>query len=257
VSHRKHAIDIRRHRAVLLAALVGYAAGTILGTVVGIAATRTWRSRQLVAALAAAATWRTDALHDPLTGLPNRRAAVAEVHHRLDEPQADTRPFLLALLDLDDFKTVNDTHGHPAGDELLTVVAARLNVAVPPGGFVARLGGDEFLVLLPDHGGDPADTIIPVLAQLTQPVRVEAATLRPHACVGVTTTTGGAIGWHQLIARADRALYRAKTNDDAVAVYDPHLDTPTTDHASPQPHHRRHDRHPPRPAGAPTADPDA
>ncbi|MEV4199374.1 GGDEF domain-containing protein [Micromonospora globbae] len=255
--HRKPIIDIRRHRSALLAALVGHAAATILGAVLGAAAgvavTRSWRSRQLAAALADAATWRTEALHDPLTGLPNRRAAVAEVHRRL----ADHRAFLLALLDLDDFKTVNDTHGHPTGDDLLTVVAACLTVAVSPGGFVARLGGDEFLVLLPDHGGDPAGALTPVLALLAQPVRIGAATLRPHASAGVAATADGAIGWHQLTARADRALYRAKTTEAAVAVYDPRLDTPTTDDGPRRPRIRRRDRHPHRPAGAPTAEPDA
>lgn len=258
--HPRYTIDIRRHRAALLAALVGYAAGTLLGAIVGavagIAVTRQWRDRQLAAALADAATWRTDALHDPLTRLPNRRAAVAEVHRRLADPRAGTHPFLLGLLDLDDFKTVNDSYGHPAGDDLLTVVAARLHAAVPPDGFVARLGGDEFLVLLPDHGGDPADTLTPVLALLAQPVRIGAATLRPHATVGVATTTGGGSGWHQLMAHADLALYRAKSNDDAIAVYHPHLDTPTTDDGSRRPRIRRRDRHPPRPAGAPTAEPD-
>jgi diguanylate cyclase (GGDEF)-like protein len=257
VLHRKYTIGIRRHRAALLAALAGYATAAAVGTVVGAAVTHAWRSRQLAAALAEAATWRTDALHDPLTGLPNRRAAVAEVNSRLADPDADTSAFLLALLDLDDFKTVNDTHGHPTGDDLLTVVSARLRVAVAPGGLVARLGGDEFLMLAPDHGGDPADTFTPVLAQLAQPVRIGATTLRPHACVGVATATGDAIGWHQLIARADQALYRAKTNDDAVAVYDPHVDTPTTDDGSRRPRIRRRDRHPHRPAGAPAAEPDA
>jgi diguanylate cyclase (GGDEF)-like protein len=258
VFHRKPIIDIRRHRAALLAALVGHAAATILGAVLGAAAgvavTRAWRSRQLAAALADAATWRTEALHDPLTGLPNRRAAVAEVHRRL----ADHRAFLFALLDLDNFKTVNDTHGHPVGDQLLTVIAARLTVAAQPGGFVARLGGDEFLVLLADAGGDPAGTLTPVLALLAQPVRIGAATLRPHASAGVATTAGGdAIGWHPLTARADRALYRAKTTEAAVAVYDPRLDTPTTDNGPRRPRIRRRDRHPHRPAGAPTAEPDA
>jgi diguanylate cyclase len=172
----------------------GYATGAAVGTVVGVAVTHAWSSQQLAAALSDAADCQARALHDPLTGLPNRRAAIAEVNSRLADPDADTRGFLLALLDLDDFKTVNDTHGHPTGDDLLTVVSARLRVAVAPGGFVARLGGDEFVVLVPDHGGDPADTFTPVLAQLAQPVRIGAATLRPHACAGVATATGDAIG---------------------------------------------------------------
>lgn len=243
MSHRKPPTDIRRHRTALLAALAGCA----LGAIAGVAATRHWRSRELAAAMA-------DALHDPLTGLPNRRAAINEVNRRL----AATGAFLLALLDLDDFKTVNDTHGHPAGDCLLTVVAARLHTATPPGGFVARLGGDEFLLLLPDHRTNPTAAIMPVLALLTAPVRMGAATLRPHASVGVATTTGaGVTGWRSLIARADRALYRAKTIQGGVAVYDPAIDGPTTHDGTPRPRIRRRDRRPHRPALDPQAQPDA
>jgi GGDEF domain-containing protein len=73
----------------------------------------------------------------------------------------------------------------------------------------------------------------------------------------VATPADGANSWRHLIARADQALYRAKTNKDDVAAYDPHLDTPTTDDGSQRPRTRRRDRHPHRPAGAPTAEPDA
>ena len=125
--------------ALLVAALLGYAVRAAV-------------ERSLVRQLAAA---RAEAAHDPLTGLSNRRAAVSEVNTR--SPQARS----CSLCDLDDFKSVNDTFGHPTGDDLLAVVAARLYIAVPPDGFVARLAGDEFLILLPDHGGDPADAISP------------------------------------------------------------------------------------------------
>jgi GGDEF domain-containing protein len=100
--------------ALLAAALLSYA--------IGIITTRRWYRPRLAAAHA-------EANHDPLTGLPNRRAAVTEVHALLA-----SGPFVLALLDLDDFKHVNDTHGHSAGDDLLRVVAARLWVAIPARG---------------------------------------------------------------------------------------------------------------------------
>ena len=228
--HDRPAPDHPRWPVLLSAALLGYAAGVIT--------TRRRDRRQL-------ATARAEALHDPLTGLPNRRAALAEVHTRLTGG-----PFLLALLDLDDFKQVNDTHGHLIGDDLLRIIAARLYLATPPDGFAARLAGDEFLLLLPDHGANPTDTISAVLALLAQPVTIGAATLRPHASAGVATTTGGATSWRHLLARADHALYRAKVGGHAVAVHDPQRDPPTTPDG-PRPRARRRD-HPPRtPAARP------
>ncbi|MBN1171087.1 MAG: GGDEF domain-containing protein [Micromonosporaceae bacterium] len=247
--HHAHPIDRQRLPAVPAALVIGYAAGTLTG----IAVTRRWHSRHLASAMAEAAAWRSDAFRDPLTGLPNRRAALAEVTRRLD----GGRPFLLALLDLDQFKSVNDIYGHPTGDDLLTIVAARLSVATAPEGFAARLGGDEFLLLLPDLGGDPASVTAPVLTTLAHPVRIGAATLRPRACIGVTTTAGGAPGWRHLLSRADRALYRAKASGDGVAVYDARLDAPTVDDDSRRPRVRRRDHHQRRPASGCAAEPGA
>jgi diguanylate cyclase (GGDEF)-like protein len=210
-----------------------------LGFTFGVITTRRRSRRQLAAA-------RAQALHDPLTGLPNRRAALAEVHTRLAGG-----PFLLALLDLDDFKQVNDSHGHLVGDDLLRIVAARLYLAIPPDGFAARLAGDEFLILLPDHDGDPADMITAVLTLLAQPVTIAAATLRPHASAGVATTAGGAASWRQLLARADHALYRAKATGHTVAVHDLQLDPPTTPDG-PRPHTRRRDHRPGNPTAGPS-----
>jgi diguanylate cyclase (GGDEF)-like protein len=228
VSHHDHTGGRQRRRTALLAA-------ALIGAIAGYVIARN-RYRIRLAAVTAQAN------HDPLTGLPNRRRAVAEVHARLA-----TGPFLLALLDLNDFKTVNDTYGHLAGDDLLSVVAARLYVAVAPDGFVARLAGDEFLVLLPDHGGDPAAAVVPVLTVLAEPLRLATATLRPSACAGVATTASGAASWRQLIAHADQALYRAKHAGAGVAVYDPRHDTattntPTISPAMHRPHTRHHDR---------------
>jgi diguanylate cyclase (GGDEF)-like protein len=188
---------------------------------------------------------QAEAMHDPLTGLPNRRAAVAEFHARLAGG-----PFVLALIDLDGFKHVNDTYGHPAGDDLLCIVAARLHRAIPPDAFAARLGGDEFLILLRDTGGDPTTAITVILTLLAEPVRIAAATLRPHASAGVATSHGGAASFRQLIKRADQALYRAKTSGHTVAVHDPHLDPPATPD-TPRPRTRRRDHRPRNPTAGP------
>jgi len=205
--------------ALLAAAVAGYTIGAV---------TTRARYRPRLAAAHAQAT------HDPLTGLPNRRAAVAAVHTR-----QGSGPFLLALLDLDNFKQVNDTHGHLTGDDLLRVVATRLRTATAPDGFVARLGGDEFLILLPDLGGDPTDAITAVLVLLAEPVTLGTATLQPRASAGVATTRG-ATSWRHLLARADHALYRAKAHGHTAVTYTPHLDTPSTQD-SPRPHPRRRD----------------
>ena len=230
-------------------AMLGYPARTVIAalaaaTVTAIAA-RCWRRRELDAARSAAVAWRSDALHDPLTRLPNRRAALAEVDARLTTGSR----FLFVLIDLDDFKTTNDTYGHPIGDDLLTVIAARLRAAVPSDGFAARLGGDEFLVLLTDDGSDPDAAIAPVLSLLTEPVQIEAVALHPRASAGVAKPPTDANGsWRSMIVRADLALYRAKTTSAGVAVYDPRLDTVTASGAA-RPHHRRRN-HPRKPAAA-------
>jgi diguanylate cyclase (GGDEF)-like protein len=212
----------RRWPAILTAAAIGYTTGTVL--------TRHALIRQLTAARAIAEL-------DPLTGLPNRRALITEVHARL----AAGTPTVLALLDLDDFKTVNDTYGHPVGDDLLTVVATRLRTAAAPDGYAARLAGDEFVVLFTGHGTDPAGTVTGLLSMLAEPVHLPAATLRPHASAGVATTGHTCSSWRDLITRADRALYRAKASGKHVAVYD-HIDTADPDETPARPYQRRRSR---------------
>jgi diguanylate cyclase (GGDEF)-like protein len=208
--HPHHPRGIHSHRAALLAAgLSGAAAGYLAGTA---------HIRRLRRQLAAA---HHDALHDPLTGLPNRRAAVSVLQQRLRAG----RPTLVAIIDLDGFKAVNDTYGHTTGDDLLTVVAARLRQATAPSAFAARLAGDEFLILLPDEGSYPVERLRHLAQRLAAPVRLPAVRLRPRASIGVATTrTDTATSWRRLLNHADRALYRAKRTGAGVAVYDPASD---------------------------------
>lgn len=143
---------------------------------------------------------------DSLTGLPNRRA----LEERLDVERTTTRrrqePLTLAMIDLDDFKAYNDTHGHPAGDDLLQRFAEALRGSVRSTDFVARYGGEEFCVLLPNTSASGAAALIDQLRHL---LRSGALPARPAFSAGIATWGEGDTS-HELLKRADRALYAAK-----------------------------------------------
>ncbi|GAA2350585.1 diguanylate cyclase domain-containing protein [Dactylosporangium salmoneum] len=149
------------------------------------------------------------AYHDALTGLPNR----AMLWQHLSAAAAEPSPYAVLLIDLNDFKTVNDTHGHQAGDDLLTGVAHRLRdagLALDRRALAARLGGDEFAVLLPGAGTQPAERLAAALrACFLQPFPTSAGRLTAHGSVGVAVA---APGQHpdEVLADADAAMYRAK-----------------------------------------------
>ena len=149
------------------------------------------------------------ALHDHLTGLANRALFRDRLQHATTRRGAADVTVL--FIDLDDFKTVNDTMGHDAGDRLLVLLAERLRACVRGGDTVARLGGDEFAVLLddgdPDEGQDMGDR---VLAALEVPFTVAGRELRVRASVGVVSATAGAVSAEQLLQDADLAMYAAK-----------------------------------------------
>lgn len=173
--------------------------------------------------------------HDALTGLPNRRAAVRELHRRL---ATGAPPLLATLIDLNDFKMVNDTYGHLVGDALLCTIAARLRQQAARDGFAARLGGDEFLLLLPDDGTQV--DLNDIRYALSRPAHLGAVTLTPRAGLGAALIEAP-LSWHEVISRCDAALYRSKT-DGGVAYYEPSIDTGA---ARTPPQRRRHrDQHP-------------
>jgi diguanylate cyclase len=141
---------------------------------------------------------------DDLTGLANRRGLLAHLSKAL----GSGRPFVLALADLDGFKTVNDTYGHHTGDQVLRQVADRLTARVGRDGLVARLGGDEFAVLaLGNDGGRWAGQ---VRAALTDPVTAGPHQIQVTAATGTTTREPGDLTPTDLLTRADAAMYRAK-----------------------------------------------
>ena len=150
------------------------------------------------------------ALYDGLTELPNRAMFVAQTEEALDTRAPDRlRDELVAVLvvDLDDFRFVNDTAGHAAGDALLVEIAARLCACVRPPETVARLGGDEFAVVLPSTTTSEAIALADrILAAIAVPVLIDARMLHPKASIGIVTNNGQWTSADELIRDADLAM---------------------------------------------------
>jgi diguanylate cyclase (GGDEF)-like protein len=159
---------------------------------------------------------RHAALHDSLTGLANRSLIVD--HLQLALARADRRSVLVAVLfvDLDDFKQINDTLGHVAGDELLMRVAERLRPAVRPTDTLGRWGGDEFVVVCEDleRASDGPVIVGRVAAAFEAPFAVAGTTLRVGASIGVAVSAG-ADQPATLIHAADSAMYETKRGHPA------------------------------------------
>ena len=152
---------------------------------------------------------RERALHDTLTGLPNRALFLERAQHALD--RRDPRPLVACFLDLDDFKAVNDSLGHGAGDELLRKVGERLTRCLRPGDTVARFGGDEFAVLLEDTDLATAVQIVErILESTSAPVRLGGTEVVIHTSIGLAPSDGQRATPDQLLAEADAAMYAAK-----------------------------------------------
>ena len=163
-----------------------------------------------------------DAVHDNLTGLPNRRLLADRVHAALRLLERTGEPFALVVLDLDRFKEVNDTLGHQAGDDLLREVAQRLRATVREGDVPARLGGDEFAVLLGDCGRDEAEALArSLLSTLTAPVGLARIEMDVRASVGIAVAPEHGTTVEDHVQRADAAMYAAKRARTRVAVYEP------------------------------------
>ncbi|THA24351.1 bifunctional diguanylate cyclase/phosphodiesterase [Streptomyces sp. RKND-216] len=170
-------------------------------------------------------------LRDPLTGLPNRQWLMQRARSALGEAgRAESRTALL-LIDLDRFRSVNDTLGHPAGDRLLLQIADRLRAVLPRGAEAARLGGDEFAVLLPrvDSTTSAQRVARHVVGALGSPLDLDGLTLVLEASAGVAVFPEHAQEAEGLLRRADVAMYEAKRDRSGVEVYEATRDGNTPD----------------------------
>ncbi|GIE49001.1 hypothetical protein Ani05nite_25350 [Amorphoplanes nipponensis] len=165
-----------------------------------------------------AARQEHEALHDALTGLPNRAAFRAHAREAL---AAGAATGAVGLVDLNRFKEVNDTLGHHAGDELLIVVASRLTAALGAGGTVARLGGDEFGLILP---GLTREEVLALLetarAELVRETVLDGVALRIEASFGVALYPEHGAEVEELLQHADAAMYQGKRGAADIVLYD-------------------------------------
>jgi diguanylate cyclase (GGDEF)-like protein len=144
-------------------------------------------------------------MQDSLTSLPNRRGALRIIQARWREEGVHSHAVL--LVDIDNFKTINDTHGHVAGDQVLEALAAAMTRVLRPGDVAARLGGDEFLIFARNCDRARAED---VAAQLIEAVRAVDVPLPFSVSVGISITAGLQGGFDLLYRQADTALYQAK-----------------------------------------------
>ena len=174
---------------------------------------------------------RHDTSHDALTGLPNRRLALSQLGDLVSEAVASGQHGAALIIDLDNFKTVNDGLGHQVGDRLLEAISDRLLAAAPAGATVARLGGDEFAVLFGslarefDAAASQVETVAAALIKsLAAPVSVDSRMLAIGASVGVAVFPSDEADVADILRRADIALYRAKAaGRNAVRLFLPHM----------------------------------
>ncbi|MEQ8716798.1 MAG: EAL domain-containing protein [Acidimicrobiales bacterium] len=166
------------------------------------------------------------AAHDGLTGVPNRRAVIDHLEQAVARTARSDATLAAFFVDVDGFKSVNDIHGHPAGDALLRTVAQRLGEAVRGGDLVGRLGGDEFLVVAePVTDVDDAYVLAErIRTSVTKPVSTPAGVIEPTISIGVAVSQAGRFTADELIRDADLAVYLAKERGrDRTEVCDDHM----------------------------------
>jgi diguanylate cyclase (GGDEF)-like protein/PAS domain S-box-containing protein len=197
---------------------------------------RTWTEDDVVflesvGAILAAAVRREEletrlqhqALHDPLTGLPNRALVLDRISQGVARSARRDSMLAVMLLDVDDFKSVNDVLGHTYGDELLSHLASRLRDVVRDGDTVARLGGDEFVVVCEDVGSEDEVALLAeaLLGACARPIEISGRRLSLSGSVGVALSLAGETDTTSVLSQADMAMYRAKRdNPGSYRIFD-------------------------------------
>jgi diguanylate cyclase (GGDEF)-like protein/PAS domain S-box-containing protein len=179
------------------------------------------------------------ATHDAVTGLPNRAAFQTVLDAALAAARAPGDCVALLLVDLDNFKQINDSFGHHAGDEVLRAFGARVSVALPAGGVLARFGGDEFAIVLPHAAAGQAAAIAGDLLALRSPFAVDGGSVDLRASVGVALFPLHGESAEDLVKSADIALYEAKgAGRGIVRMFEPAMRSTLQNHAT-MLHHAR------------------
>lgn len=177
----------------------------LIGEYVGVLTDISWRKEREDEALHLA-------MHDPLTGLANRRLFLERLHQVMAAASISAETVAVLFIDLDGFKTVNDTHGHAVGDAVLRTAAQRLGTCARSADVVARLGGDEFVILLrevdsAEAAGQVAQRCIDLVSE---PVVLSDLTVVVGASIGVALTSPGVSSAEALLEQADSTMYAAK-----------------------------------------------
>jgi diguanylate cyclase (GGDEF)-like protein/PAS domain S-box-containing protein len=172
-------------------------------------------------------TIKHQAMHDPLTNLPNRKTFEERLEFEFRKAEESGEEIAVLFLDIDKFKTINDTYGHTAGDIALKEISQRFRSCVRDQDIVARMGGDEFTILLTHvlSQHDAVQVAERIFKSLQAPLRIGQYTLHLATSIGITRYPCVATTSHDLLKNADRALYRAKESGrNRYHIYDPHYD---------------------------------
>jgi len=167
------------------------------------------------------------AFYDPLTGLPNRRFFRDHLNIILEDLKRSNICHAIFMLDLDNFKKVNDTLGHDSGDLLLKNISNRLRSSVPESCVFSRMGGDEFLFLLPNTNADGAASVAQkILDTISDPIEISGHQLEINGSIGISLSPEDGVSSHDLLKNADMALYGAKDSGrNQINFYSQELDS--------------------------------
>ncbi|HET6872321.1 MAG TPA: sensor domain-containing diguanylate cyclase [Sporolactobacillaceae bacterium] len=152
------------------------------------------------------------AFHDMLTDLPNRRLFKDRLDHSLKEAKRYERKMAVVYMDIDNFKEINDTHGHDVGDELLKLFAKKVKESLRESDTVSRLGGDEFTILLPEiqREKDAVDFATRIIGSLQEPWVIGSQSFKTTSSLGIAFYPKDGVTSHELMKNSDIALYQAK-----------------------------------------------